>query len=133
MTYTLDDARSYIAKVRWQVAKTMPQWPHEYTVLQWRQDLEPEFRAFVALIRTAGVVKPWPRDSEHPRYHHAYLELGEWEYWTMGEPIEETTLVNRALLPGVGLSLDVLAPSQKERDGQNQDDTGIGSELEQRL
>ena len=66
MTYTTADACTYIAKVRWQFAKTMPQWPHEYTVLQWRQDLEPEFRAFVALIRSAGIVKPWPRELEQP-------------------------------------------------------------------
>jgi hypothetical protein len=116
MTFTVDDARAYIAKVRWQFAKTMPQWPHEYTVLLWRQDLEPEFRAFVALIRTAGVVKPWPRDSSSPRYHHTYLELSECEYWTMGEPIEETTLINRALLPGFGLGVDVLSAGEKQRE-----------------
>jgi hypothetical protein len=99
MPYTTDDARAYVAKVRWQFARTMPQWPQEYTVLQWKTELEPEFRAFVALIRSEGIVKPWPRDSNTPRYHHTYLELGEWEYWTMGEPVDETTLVNRALLP----------------------------------
>jgi hypothetical protein len=133
MTYTLDDARAYIATVRWQFARTMPQWPHEYTVLLWRQDLEPEFRAFVALIRSAGVVKPWPRDSSNPRYHHTYLELSEWEYWTMGEPVEETTLINRALLPGLGLGVDVLPAGEEERDRQHQDDSGVGPELEQRL
>ena len=74
---------------------------------------------------------PGPRDSSSPRYHHTYLELGEWECWTMGEPIDETTLVNRALLPGVGLGVDVLTPRQEERDGQHQDDAGVGSELEQ--
>ena len=115
MTFTVDDARAYIAKVRWQFAKTMPQWPHEYTVLQWRQDLEPEFRAFVALIRGDGVVKPWPRDSSSPRYDHTYLELGEWEYWTMDERIDETILVTRALLPGFGLGVDVLPAGEEER------------------
>jgi hypothetical protein len=133
MTDTTADARAYIAKVRWQFASTMPQWPHEYTVLQWRQDLEPEFRAFVSLIRSAGVVKPWPRDSSHPRYHHTYLELGEWEYWTMGEPVDETTLINRALLPGLGLRVDVLPAGEQERDRQDEDHTRVGAELEQRL
>jgi hypothetical protein len=131
MTYTVDDARAYIATVRWQFAKTMPQWPHEYTVLQWRQDLEPEFRAFVALIRTEGVIKPWPRDSDNPRYHHTYLELSEWEYWTMGEPVEETTLINRALLPGIGLGVDVLPARQEERHRQDENDSGVGSEFQQ--
>jgi len=92
-----------------------------------------EFRAFVALIRREGIIKPWPRDSSNPRYHHTYLELSEWEYWTMGEPVDETTLINRALLPGVGLGGDVLAASEKQSDRQHEDDPGVGAELEQRL
>lgn len=102
MTFTIDDARNYIAKVRWQFARTMPLWPHEYTVLTWSQDLAPEFFDFVALIRSAGVVKPWPRDSATPRYHHTYLQVGEWEYWTMGEPVHETGLINRARIDAPG-------------------------------
>jgi hypothetical protein len=98
LAFTTDDARAYIAKVRWQFAKTMPQWPHEYTVREWRQDLEREFFEFVALIRRDGIVKPWPPDVATPRYHHTYLELDGWEYWSMGVPIPETTLINRALL-----------------------------------
>ena len=98
LAFTTDDARAYIAKVRWQFAKTMPQWPHEYTVRKWRSDLEDEFLAFVLLIRHEGVVKPWPPDVPTPRYHHAYLELDGWEYWSMGAPVPETTLINRALL-----------------------------------
>jgi hypothetical protein len=96
MVLTTDDARGYIARVRWQFAKTMPQWPHEYTVREWRPDLEPAFLEFAVLIRAEGVVKPWPRDAVHPRYHHTYLELDGWEYWTMGSPLPETTVINRA-------------------------------------
>jgi hypothetical protein len=97
MTYTIDSARAYIAQARWQFAKTMPLWPHEYTVRRWRQDLEPEFLEFASLIRRDGMIKPWPRDAATPRYHHTYLEVDGWEYWTMGEPIPETALINRAL------------------------------------
>jgi len=28
LAFTIDDARAYIEKVRWQFAKTMPRWPH---------------------------------------------------------------------------------------------------------
>lgn len=98
MTFTVDDARTYIGVVRWQFAKTMPLWPHEYTVRDWRMDLEPDFEAFVELIRRDGIVKPWPRDSKTPRYHHPYLEVAGWEYWSMGEPLPETTVINRARL-----------------------------------
>jgi hypothetical protein len=96
MSFTLDDARSYIAKVRWQFATTMPQWPHEYTVLRWRPEHEAEFFELVSLIRSDGVVKPWPRDSVTPRYHHHYLEVDGWEYWTMDEVLADTVLINRA-------------------------------------
>lgn len=94
----LEGARKYIAEVRWQFARTMPQWPHEYTVRSWRPDLESDFEAFAVLIRADGIVKPWPPLSERPRYHHTYLAIGPWEYWTMGEPVAETTVINRALL-----------------------------------
>jgi hypothetical protein len=99
VTFTVDDARVYIAMVRWQFAKTMPQWPHEYTVREWSSPLEPDFFAFAALMRRVGVVKPWPPESSEPRYRHTYLELDGWEYWTMGSPIPKTTVINRALVP----------------------------------
>lgn len=98
MAFTTDDARGYVSEVRWQFAKTMPQWPHEYTVRGWRHDLEHDFFEFVALIRRDGVVKPWPAEAAVPRYHHTYLELGGWDYWTMGAPITDTTVINRALI-----------------------------------
>ena len=63
-----------------------------------RPKLSQEFEAFAALMHRAGVIKPWPRTSPRPRYHHTYLEIDGWEYWTMGEPIPETVLINRARL-----------------------------------
>ena len=102
MSFTADAARAYIAEVRWQFAKTMPQWPHEYTVREWRPDLEREFFAFVELIRRDGDVKSWPRDALVPRYHLTYLELDGWQYWSMGAPVRDTTVINRALLTDAG-------------------------------
>ena len=96
--FSADDALAYIAKVRWQFAKTMPQWPHEYTVREWRPDLEQEFVDFVVLIRREGIVEPWPADSPSPRYQHSYLGIDGWDYWTMSAPIPETTVINRALV-----------------------------------
>lgn len=99
MAFGIDDARGYIAAVRWRFAKTMPQWPHEYTFREWRPDIETGFVRFVALIRRDGIVKPWPAEAAVPRYRHTYLELDGWEYWTMGEPVSETTVINRSRLP----------------------------------
>jgi len=94
----IEGARRYIANVRWTFARTMPQWPHEYTVREWRRDLENDFEAFATLIRSDGIVKPWPAPPATPRYHHTYLQVGPWEYWTMGDAIPETTVINRALV-----------------------------------
>jgi hypothetical protein len=96
---SFDQARRYVAGARWQFAKTMPQWPHEYTVRHWQPELEADFFAFAVLIRSNGIVKPWPPAPMTPRYRHTYLELNEWEYWTMGEPIPDTTVINRARVP----------------------------------
>lgn len=96
MTYSTDDARRYIAKVRWHFASSMAQWPHEYTVLKWDPELHKEFFDLVTLIRADGVVKPWPKDSPNPRYHHHYLEVDGWQYWTMDDVIADTQLINRA-------------------------------------
>jgi hypothetical protein len=85
----------------------MPQWPHEYTVLRWRPEHEAAFFQLVSLIRSDGVVKPWPRDSVNPKYHHHYLEVDGWEYWTMDEVLADTELINRARMDvGIHRSVD---------------------------
>lgn len=95
-TFGIEEARQYIAAVRWRFASTMAQWPHWYTVRHWRPDLEPQFEAFAELIRSRGVVVPWPRDSATPRYHNPYLVIDEWMYWTMPGTIAEQVVINRA-------------------------------------
>ena len=42
--WSLDDARRYIASVRWRHARP-PQPPHEYTIRDWRPDLRRDFLA----------------------------------------------------------------------------------------
>lgn len=100
--FTVDDAREYIAEVRWEFAKTMPQWPHEYTVRAWRPDRDGDFSAFVELIRSAGEVRPWPKDAERHRHHNTYLAIDGWQYWTMGAPVDETIIINRAHVDSPG-------------------------------
>lgn len=99
---TLDDARAYIAEVRWQFASTMPQWPHEYTVKSWRPELASEFEAFCRLITEQGFVEPWPPPPDRAIYHNHYLVIGEHKYWAMGDhgdldPPEAMTVINRAV------------------------------------
>jgi hypothetical protein len=106
MTYSLDEARAYIAAVRWQFAATMPRIPHWYTVRKWRPELDDDFVAFVRYIRLTGIRIDWPDPPAKPLYRNQYLLLDGWKYWTMGDPHpgvvppietpESTTLVNRA-------------------------------------
>jgi hypothetical protein len=72
-------AQKYMDEVRWQFAKTMLQWPHEYTVRSWRE-LHDALEALVVLIRANGVVKTWPTAALTPRYRHMYLAIDGWDY-----------------------------------------------------
>jgi hypothetical protein len=106
MTYTSDEARAYVAAVRWQFASTMPRIPHSYTIRMWRPELDGAFVAFVRHIQSAGIRMDWPDPPAEPLYRNQYLLLDGWKYWTMGDPHpgvvppietpETTSLVNRA-------------------------------------
>jgi len=106
MTYTPDDARTYVGAVRWQFASTMPRVRHWYTIRKWRPDLDDAFVGFVRHIRSVGVRMDWPGPPAKPLYRNQYLLLDGWKYWTMGDPYpgvvppietpETTTLINRA-------------------------------------
>lgn len=97
------DQICFIAAVRWQFAKTMPDWPHEYTVRSWRPELDSEFTSFCQLIADTGISEPWPPPPDSPIYNHPYLIVGDYKYWTLGasgdrHPPEQMTVINRALL-----------------------------------
>lgn len=106
--FGVEAARDYIGSVRWQFAKTMPQWPHEYTVKEWRPEFAAQFEAFCRLIKAEGFVEPWPAPPAQAIYHNHYLVIGDWKYWAMGTrgdlgPAEDLTVINRASrLAGVG-------------------------------
>ena len=79
----------FIAQARWVFAKTMPQWPHWYTLRGWND--YKEFMAFCHLIRSTGVYQ------KKTHWTRMYLDFGDYYYWTMSKDIENTTLINRAL------------------------------------
>lgn len=94
-------ALNFIAAVRWQYAKTMPECPHEYTVKAWRPDLVSEFVTFCQLIELEGSIEPWPPPPAVPIYHNRYLVVDGHKYWAMGpagdgDPPDEKTVINRA-------------------------------------
>ena len=93
---SIDDFRKFIGMRHWHYAKTMPQWPHEHTVRRFedpRQD-QAVFEQAIAFIRANG----GRRRFEPTGKISVYLDVDGRQYWTMGAPIEETIIINRAWL-----------------------------------
>lgn len=81
------DLQKFVDNEIWTYAKTMPIWPHEYLV---RDRVDGElFVAMVNHIRNHGYEgKFYTKDITY------YDEEGM-TYWTMGAPVDETTIINR--------------------------------------
>jgi hypothetical protein len=93
---SIEDIKRFIANRSWRYAKTMPQWPHEYTVRHFDDPREEQalFEAAVAFIRANGQ----SRKFEPTGKSSVYLDVDGRQYWTMGAPVAETIIINRAWL-----------------------------------
>ena len=81
------ELNNFIKDVEWTYAITMPEWPHEYIV---RENVnEVLFVKMVEHIRRNGYGGKFYNKSL------TYYDEGEMVYWTMGEPIEDTVIINR--------------------------------------
>jgi hypothetical protein len=88
-------AREFIAARKWREAVTYRQTaPHEYVVRKWEtgERGQREFDRFVVLIRRCG------RADLYHRIRHIYWPVDDYKYWTMGWPVDETVVINRARL-----------------------------------
>lgn len=86
-------ARDFIARRRWQEAVTYRKIaPHEYTVREWvpGEKANEEFDRFTTFIRRFGYA------DYYYRIRHIYWVVDDYKYWTMGWPVGETTVINRA-------------------------------------
>jgi hypothetical protein len=78
----------FIEKSSWIFAKTYAKtWPHEYIVRD--QVDEALFIALVEHIRANGYV------GKFYKMDITYFDEDGMVYWTMGDPIETTTIINR--------------------------------------
>lgn len=94
----------FIAHSSWRFADTMACLPHEYTVKETGDGrgtaLSAEaFDWFAQYVFDQGSVGQY-RDLPQ----QTYLTIGPYYYWTMGEPDDETTVINRALVADHGKS-----------------------------
>ncbi len=86
-------ARDFIARRRWREAVTYRETaPHEYVVRKWEVDEQgnQDFDRFIRMIRRFGYA------DYYYKVRHIYWEIDSFKYWTMGWPVEETTVINRA-------------------------------------
>jgi 2-polyprenyl-3-methyl-5-hydroxy-6-metoxy-1,4-benzoquinol methylase len=67
----------------------MPGVPHEYIVRGRCRMTDAQFKAVVRLQRETGTHEVWGR------YNFPYLYVDGYKYWTMGDPIPDTIILNR--------------------------------------
>jgi hypothetical protein len=79
--------REFVDSSQWAHAKTMPVWPHEY-IVRGRVD-EQLFVQLVRHIRAHGY------EGKFYQKDITYFDEAGMVYWTMGEPVEKTIIVNR--------------------------------------
>ena len=82
-----DDLRHFVSSEEWTFAKTMTEWPHEYIVRERVDD-----NLFINLVKHIRV------NGDEGKFYTktlTFYDEGEMVYWTMGEPIEKTVIINR--------------------------------------
>ncbi len=88
---TEQEVRDFIRSSSWCFAKSMANIPHEYTLIDRTNDL-PTFQRFVRHIRANGYEQKFFSKT------FTYFDIDGRCYWTMGAPVEQTTLINRAAI-----------------------------------
>ena len=86
-------AKDFIARRKWREAVTYRKTaPHEYTVREWEVGTQAnrDFDQFTIYVRRFGYADVFYK------IRHIYWAVAEFKYWTMGWPVEQTTVINRA-------------------------------------
>ena len=89
-----DSISNFIENNNWTFAKSMPKTPHWYVVRE--NCIDKDFVEFVKYIEKNGYPKKfWSKTF-------TYLDIDEYSYWSMSNPIEITPeqprIINRALI-----------------------------------
>ena len=89
MLYDEQYIRSLISRVQWTWAKTYQSIPHEYIVRNSCGLENEEFNYLVSAQREYGIPEQWHK------YNFPYLYIDGYKYWTMGDAIQDTVIINR--------------------------------------
>jgi hypothetical protein len=81
------ELKLFIESITWTFAKTMPEWPHSYIVRSKVDD-----NLFVKLVEH---IRKFGYEGSFYQTKLIYFEEDGLIYWTMGNPVEETTIINR--------------------------------------
>ena len=121
---TLDVVQSLEGNV-WKYAKTMPDIPHWYCMIEnWRGPLG--YHVAMGVIRTRGVRKRWGP------YFHPYLHANGLKYWVMSEtPVEEHPVppeggINRARDDDEATAFDILAGELPDLKNEHEAAAALG-------
>lgn len=88
-TNDFKEVKNFLVNANWRFAKSMPKTPHHYTRrIEWENEYD--FEKTVIFIRNHGIKEKFWRAT------YIYLYLDDYKYWTMGAPVGETILINRA-------------------------------------
>jgi len=87
MSKFTDEIIDFIRTEKWTFAKTMPEWPHEYLVRERVDEL--------LFVKTAEHIRENGYEGKFYSKTIIYFESDGYIYWTMGAPINETTIINR--------------------------------------
>lgn len=79
----------YIDSHTWKVSKDKS---HSYSVCKTTDPDRIEFENFVSFIRANGFKQKFGKRT------HTYLNIGGVLYWSMGWPVAQTILINRAII-----------------------------------
>jgi hypothetical protein len=81
------DIEAWIGERHWQFARTSPGNPHEYTHRDWGHEQ--------MFLRVALHIREHGRQQTYGRAEYSVLDVGDCFYWTMGDPLATTVILNR--------------------------------------
>lgn len=105
---------------KWIFAKTMPQHPHEYTL---RKDWQ--FEGVLPWETMVQFIRDHSYDEYFYRKKMQRLNINDRKYWSMGAPLLDTILINRASIGEIKQPYDAIAGIY---DGMHSSDEAIAEE-----